>query len=49
MATLLPLVAFSALIAAQFLAAVFAYQLRTGFPASVATSPPAITVVHRAA
>ena len=49
MAYFLPLVAFSALIAAQFLAVVFAYQLRTGFPASVATSPPAITVVHRAA
>jgi hypothetical protein len=49
MANFLDLLAFSALIAAQFLAAVVVYQYRTGFPAWHDNPPRAIRLVHHAA
>jgi hypothetical protein len=49
MATFLPLLAFSGLIAAQFLAVVVAFQYRKGLPASPDINPLAMTLIHRAA
>ena len=49
MANLLGLLAFSGLIAAQFLAVVFAYQYRHGFPAWHDIKPQGITLVRRVA
>ncbi len=48
MATL-GLVAFTALITAQFLAVVFAYQYCTGFPAANDSHAESITLIHRVA
>jgi hypothetical protein len=48
MATL-GLVAFTALIAAQFLSVVFAAQYRTGLPASDDSHSQGITLIHRVA
>ena len=48
MANLLDLLAFSGLIAAQFLAVVVVYQYHTGFPAWHDSSPEGATLVHRA-
>ncbi len=49
MANLLDSIAFSGLIAAQFLAVVAAYQYRTGFPAWPDSRPQRITLVRRVA
>jgi hypothetical protein len=49
MANLIDLLAFSGLIAAQFLAVVVAYQYRTGFPAWHDTNPQGTTPIHRVA
>jgi hypothetical protein len=49
MADFLHLLAFSALIAAQFLAVVVVYQYRTGFPSWHDSTPQGVTLVHHAA
>jgi hypothetical protein len=49
MTNVLALIALAALLAAQLLAVVFAYQLRTDFSAVVATRPPVVTQIHPAA
>ena len=49
MAAYLAPLAFSGLIAAQFLAVVVAFQYRKGFPASPDINPLATTLIHRAA
>lgn len=49
MAAFLAPLAFSGLIAAQFLAIVVAVQYRAGFTASPDISPLATTLIHRAA
>ena len=49
MATFLAPLAFSSLIAAQFLAVVVAFQYRKGLPASPDINPLAMTLIHRAA
>jgi hypothetical protein len=49
MAAFLAPLAFSGLIAAQFLAVVAAFQYRNGLPASPDMPPLAITLIHRAA
>lgn len=49
MANLLDVLAFSTLIAAQFLAAVVVYQYRTGFPAWHDSTPPRIVLIRFAA
>ena len=47
MDNLLDLLAFSGLIAAQFLAVVVVYQYRTGFPAWHDSHPQGATLIHR--
>jgi hypothetical protein len=49
MADLIDLLAFSGLIAAQFLGVVVAYQYRTGFPAWHDSHPQRITMIRRVA
>lgn len=49
MANFLDLLAFSGLIAAQFLAAVVVYQYRTGFPAWHDSTPRRIPLICHAA
>jgi hypothetical protein len=49
MATFLAPLAFSGLIAAQFLAVVVAFQYRAGLPTSPDINPLAITLIHRGA
>lgn len=49
MADLIDLLAFSGLIAAQFLAVVVTYQYRTGFPAWYDIHPQGITPIRRVA
>jgi len=49
MANFLAPLAFSGLIAAQFLAVVAAFQYRKGFPTSPDYDPLAVTLIHRAA
>jgi len=46
MDNLLDLLAFSGLIAAQFLAVVVVYQYRTGFPAWHDSNPQGATLIH---
>ncbi len=49
MADFIDLLAFSGLIAAQFLAVVATYQYRTGFPAWHDINPQRITLIRRVA
>jgi len=49
MANLLDILAFSGLIAAQFLAVVVVYQYRTGFPAFSGSHPQRVTLIRRVA
>lgn len=49
MADLIDLLAFSGLIAAQFLAVVVTYQYRNGFPAWHDIHPQGITMIRRVA
>ena len=49
MANAIDLLAFSGLIAAQFLAVVVAYQYRNGFPGWHDSNPQGITLVRRVA
>jgi hypothetical protein len=49
MASFLAPLAFSGLIAAQFLAVVVAFQYRNGLPASPDFHPLAVTPIHRVA
>jgi len=49
MVNLLDLLAFSGLIAAQFLAVVVAYQYRTGFPAWHGSHPQPVPLIRRVA
>jgi len=49
MANLMILLAFSGLIAAQFLAVVVVYQYRTGFPTWQDRNPQGVTLIHRVA
>ena len=49
MDNLIDLLAFSGLIAAQFLAVVVTYQHRTGFPTWQGSNPQGVTLIHRAA